>query len=310
MKTFIFDPIDSVALEYAQERIDVVEWTNKEIKNYAIAEAVIVRTFKMTKEIMDKMPKLKIIAKHGVGVDNIDLDYAKSRGIRVTNTPQANMNSVAELVIALALNCSRKVNLTQNMVIEGIEENSPFELVGFELQNKTVGLIGLGRIGTLVGIKMKAAFNTNVLVYDPYTTESACEKQGFIKYEYLDQVLKVSDIVSVSVPLTKDTENMISARELSLMKKNAILINTSRGKLINEKDLYYALQHNKLFGAAIDAFAEEPVSRDHLLLTCNNFIGTPHNGANTKDALIRMGTEAVEEIVRLMNNKEALSKVI
>ncbi|ASN06272.1 hydroxyacid dehydrogenase [Virgibacillus necropolis] len=310
MKTFIFDPIDSEALECARERIDVVEWTNKEIKNYSIAEAVIVRTFKMTKEVMDKMPKLKIIAKHGVGVDNIDLDYAKSRGIRVTNTPQANMNSVAELVIALALNCSRKVNLAQNMVEEGIEKNSPFELVGFELQNKTVGLIGLGRIGTLVGMKLKAAFNTKVLVYDPYTTESVCEKKGFIKYEHLHQVLKKSDIVSVSVPLTKDTENMISARELSFMKKSAILINTSRGKLINENDLYNALQHNKLFGAAIDAFAEEPVSKDHPLLTCNNFIGTPHNGANTKDALIRMGTEAVDEIVRLMNNEEALSKVI
>jgi D-3-phosphoglycerate dehydrogenase len=94
------------------------------------------------------------------------------------------------------------------------------------------------------------------------------------------------------------------------MKKNAILINTSRGKIINEQDLYNALQQNKLFGAAIDAFAEEPVSKDHPLLTCNNFIGTPHNGANTKDALIRMGTEAVDEIVRLMNNEETLSKII
>lgn len=309
MKTLILDPIDSEALEYARERLDVVEWTDKEIKHYANAEAVIIRTFKMTKEMMDKMPRLKIIAKHGVGTDNIDLEYAKSKGIRVTNTPQANINSVAELVIALALNCARKVNFSQNIVKAGVEKNSPFELTGFELQNKTVGLIGLGRIGTLVGLKLKAAFNTKVLVYDPYTTESVCEKEGFIKYEHLDQVLKVSDIVSISVPLTKDTENLISARELSLMKKNAILINTSRGKVINEEELYDALQHNKLFGAAIDAFTEEPVSRDHPLLTCNNFIGTPHNGANTKDALIRMGTGAVDEIVRLINNEGALSKV-
>lgn len=310
IKTLILDPIDSEALEYAKERLEVVDWRNTESKDYSIAEAVIVRTFNMTKEIIDKMPKLEIIAKHGVGVDNIDLGYAKMKDIRVTNTPQANMNSVAELVIALALNCARKINFSQNMVKEGIGKNSPFELVGFELQNKTVGLIGLGRIGTLVGMKLKAAFNMKVLVYDPYTTELVCEKRGFIKYEYLNQVLKESDIVSVSVPLTKDTENMISERELSLMKRNAILINTSRGKLINETDLYNALQHNKLFGAAIDAFAEEPVSKDHPLLTCNNFIGTPHNGANTKDALIRMGTEAVDEIVRLMNNEEALSKVI
>lgn len=309
IKTFILDPIDSEALEYARKRLDVVDWTNHDIHNYSAAEAVIVRTFKMTKEIIDQMPNLKIIAKHGVGVDNIDLEYAKSRGIRVTNTPQANMNSVAELVIALALNCARKVNFAHHMVKEGVGKNSPFELAGFELQNKTVGLIGLGRIGTLVGKKLKAAFNTKVLVYDPYATESICKEEGFIKYGDLDQLLKESDIVSVSVPLTKDTENLISARELSLMKKNAILINTSRGKVINEEDLYDALQQNRLFGAAIDAFAEEPVSKDHPLLTCNNFIGTPHNGANTKDALIRMGTEAVDEIVRLMNNEDALFKV-
>ncbi|HZH58508.1 MAG TPA: NAD(P)-dependent oxidoreductase [Metabacillus sp.] len=170
--------------------------------------------------------------------------------------------------------------------------------------------MGLGRISTLVGVKLKAAFNTKVVVYDPYTTDSMCEKEGFIKYKDLDNVLKESDIVSVSVPLTKDTENLIAARELSLMKENGILINTSRGKVINENDLYDALQNNTIFGAAIDAFAEEPVSKEHLLLTCNNFIGTPHNGANTKDALIRMGTQSVDEFVRLMNNEKALSKIV
>ncbi|MDV2684011.1 NAD(P)-dependent oxidoreductase [Alkalihalophilus lindianensis] len=111
------------------------------------------------------------------------------------------------------------------------------------------------------------------------------------------------DVISVSVPLTPDTENLISASELSLMKENGILINTSRGKVINEKDLYDALLLNKIFGAAVDAFAEEPVSKDHPLLKCKNFIGTPHNGANTKDALIRMGTEAVDEIIKLMNEE-------
>ena len=303
MKTFIFDPIDSKALQYAQEKLDVVDWTNKEVENYANAEAVIVRTFQMKKEIIDKMPLLKIIAKHGIGLDNIDLEYAKSKGIKVTNTPQANINSVAELVIALALNCARKVNFSQNLVEAGIEKNSPFELTGFELENKTVGLIGLGKIGTLVGRKLKAAFNMTVLVYDPYTTETICKTEGFLKCEQLDYVLEESHIISVSVPLTKDTENLISARELSIMTENTILINTSRGKVINEKDLYNALQQNKLFGAALDVFAEEPVSKDHSLLTCNNFIGTPHNGANTTEALIRMGTGAVDEIVTFMNNK-------
>jgi D-3-phosphoglycerate dehydrogenase len=309
MKTFIFDPINPSALQYAKEKLNVVDWTEKEIENYSTAEAVIVRTFKMTQEVIDQMPNLKIIAKHGVGVDNIDLDYAKSKGIRVTNTPQANMHSVAELVIGLALNCSRKINLSQKMVEKGISKNSPVELAGFELQEKTIGLIGLGRIGTLVGHKLKAAFNMNVVVYDPYTSELQCSEEGFIKYDCLDDVLKESDIVSISVPLTKATENLISARELSLMKKNAILINTARGKIINETDLYHALQNGEIFGAALDVFAEEPISKDHPLLTCDNFIGTPHNGANTVDALIRMGTGAVDEIVRFLKQKEASSQI-
>ncbi|MEH7097229.1 hydroxyacid dehydrogenase [Neobacillus vireti] len=309
MKTFIFDPIDPSALQYAKEKLDVVTWTDKEINNYSLAEAVIVRTFKMTKEVIDQMPNLKIIAKHGVGVDNIDLDYVKSKGIRVTNTPQANMHSVSELVIALALNCARKVSLSQKLVEKGISKNSPVELAGFELQDKTIGLIGLGRIGSLVGHKLNAAFNMNVLVYDPYTTQSKCQEEGFTKYESLEDLLKESDIVNISVPLTKETENLISARELSLMKKNAILINTARGKIINEQDLYHALKNGEIFGAALDVFAEEPISIDHPLLTCDNFIGTPHNGANTVDALIRMGTGAVDEIVRVMKHMEALSVI-
>ena len=309
MKTFIFDPINPSALQYAKEKLDVVAWTDKEIDNYSIVEAVIVRTFKMTKEVIDQMPNLKIIAKHGVGVDNIDLEYAKNRGIKVTNTPDANMHSVSELVIGLALNCARKISLSQKMLEKGKSKNSPVELAGFEIQEKTIGLIGLGRIGTLVGHKLKAAFNMNVLVFDPYTSELICSQEGFTKYESLEDLLKESDIVSISVPLTKDTENLISARELSLMKKNAILINTSRGKVINEQDLYHALQNGEIFGAALDVFAEEPIFKDHPLLTCNNFIGTPHNGANTVDALIRMGTGAVDEIVRVMKHMEALSGI-
>jgi D-3-phosphoglycerate dehydrogenase / 2-oxoglutarate reductase len=216
---------------------------------------------------------------------------------------------LSELVIGLALNCARKISLTQKMLEEGISKNSPVELAGFELQEKTIGLVGLGRIGTLVGHKLKAAFSMDVLVYDPYTSELQCSEEGFTKYDRLEDLLKESDIVSISVPLTKDTENLISARELSLMKKNAILINTSRGKIINEQDLYHALQKGEIFGAALDVFAEEPISKDHPLLTCDNFIGTPHNGANTVDALIRMGTGAVDEIVRLLKQKEASSLI-
>ncbi|WP_252312669.1 hydroxyacid dehydrogenase [Sinobaca sp. H24] len=302
IKTFIFDPIESVALDYAKKHLDIVDWTDKGINNYSQAEAVIIRTFKMTKEVIDKMPELKIIAKHGVGLDNIDLDYAKSKGIKVTNTPLANINSVAELVVALALNCAKKINLSHQLVTQGISKIAPFELTGFEIQNKTVGLVGLGRIGTLVGKKLKNGFDMKVGVYDPYTSKQKCEEEGFIKYEQLNDLIKASQVISISVPLTKDTENLISHKEFSLMEPNTIVINTSRGKVVDENALYESLNQEKIFGAALDVFAEEPVSKDHPLFTCNNFIGTPHNGANTKEALIRMGTGAVDEIINISSN--------
>lgn len=305
MTTLILDPISNEALKYGTKKLDIIPWDNPDIEKYFDkAEAVIVRTYKISKDIIDCMPNLRIIAKHGVGVDNIDLEYAKSKNIIVTNTPLANMNSVAELVLAMTLACARKVSMAHNQIIEGITQNSPFDLMGMELENKTVGLIGSGKIGSLVGKKFKLAFNMKVIVYDEFISDEKCKNLGFEKYQNLDDLLSESDVINISVPLTNETENMITARELSLMKQDAILINTARGKIINESDLFDALKNKKIFGAGIDAFAEEPVSKHNKLLDCVNFIGSPHNGANTKEALIRMGTQSIDEITRLANGEK------
>ena len=308
MKTYIFDPISNEALAYAQSNLDVVTWDNSEINNYAEVEAVIVRTFKMTPAVIDQMPKLKIIAKHGVGVDNIDIPYAKSKGIRVTNTPAANMNSVAELAIGLAFACARKITQSHLASLAGLERNQPMYLSGYEFAGKNLALVGLGKIGMSVGKKMRDAFEMKVMVYDPFATAEQCSALGFTKTESLGELCSQGDIISISVPLTKETENMISSHQFSLMKETAILINTARGGIVNEDALYEALKNRKIFGAALDVFVEEPISKDHPLLTCDNFIATPHNGANTRDALIRMGTGAVDEIIRLKNGTEPLYK--
>jgi D-3-phosphoglycerate dehydrogenase len=309
MKTYIFDPISDEALAYAKSKFDVVCWDNPEINDYKEAEAVIVRTFKMTADVIDQMPKLKIIAKHGVGVDNIDIPYAKSKGIRVTNTPTANMNSVVELIIGLIFNSVRRITQSQFAVIKGIEKNSPLYLSGYELSGKTLALIGLGKIGGSVGQKLQSAFDMNVVVYDPFASEEHCSSLGFKKTEDLDELCRKGDVISISVPLTKETKNMIAGHQLSLMKETAVIINTSRGGIINENDLYDALKNHKIFGAALDVFVQEPVSKDNPLLTCDNFIATPHNGANTSDALIRMGVGAVDEIVRCKNGEAALCEL-
>ncbi len=309
MKTYILDPISNEALAYAKVHLDVVCWDNPQINDYAEVEAVIVRTFKMTPVIINQMPKLKMIAKHGVGVDNIDISYAKSKGIRVTNTPDANMNSVAELIIGFAFNCVRRMTQSQFAVLQGLEANSPLNLSGYELSGKTLGLIGLGKIGMSAGKKLRDAFAMNVIVYDPFAMAEQCNSLGFTKIRSLDELCSKGDIISISVPLTKETKNMIARHEISLMKETAVLINTSRGGIVNEDDLYEALKNQKLFGAAFDVFVQEPISKNHPLLTCDNFIGTPHNGANTADALIRMGVGAVDEIIRLKNGEEPLAKL-
>jgi len=197
IKTLILDPISETAVEYGNDNLELITWNNPSIKNhFADAEAIIVRTFKVTSEIIESMPKLKIIAKHGVGIDNINLEHAREKNIIITNTPTANMNSVAELIFALTLACARKIVESNNRIFNGIEENSPLDLRGIELENKTLGLIGLGKIGTLVGYKFKQAFNMKILVYDKYMSLEDCEKLGFYKYENLDSLLIESNVVN------------------------------------------------------------------------------------------------------------------
>ena len=296
MKIYILDPIHDIPLNEANMIGQVIKWDDERINDIKAAEAIIVRTSVIDKDKMDKMPKLKIIAKHGIGTDNIDLKYAKSKGILVTNTPTANMESVAELVVALSLACARKIPRSHDLTRSGLDKPAPKELTGIELGGKKVGLIGTGRIGQKAGAIFKGGFNMEVYGFDPYLTAEAAEKLGIKKVQTLDELLEVADIVSISVPLTKDTENLISMDQLKKMKKTSILINTSRGKIVNEKDLHLALMDGLIGACALDVFEVEPPKKDNPLLSLPNFIGTPHIGAATEEALIRMGVTAVEEI--------------
>lgn len=309
MKIYILDPIHILPLSYAEKIGEVVKWDDEKIADWSEAEAIVVRTTKVTKEKMLQSPNLKIIAKHGIGVDNIDLQAAKELGIIVTNTPHANMESVAELAVSLILSSARKIPKSMNMIQNGLDKLAPKELTGIELENKTVGLIGLGRIGHRVGEILKNGFNMNVVGFDPYLSNEAAEKLGVKKYEDLKEMLKISDVVSISVPLVPSTVNLIAKEELEIMKESSILINTSRGKIVNEADLYEALKANKIYGAALDVFEVEPPTNTNPLFELDNFIGTPHIGAASEEALIRMGQTALEEIERVKNSEEPLFKL-
>lgn len=310
MKTFIFEPIAPEALAYAQKHLEVVSWDDPAIKNYAECEAIIVRaSVYITPEMLSQMPKLRIVAKHGVGVDNIDLPTCKKRGIRVTNTPRANMNSVAGLIMGLIFNCTRRITQAHLAALNGLEKSAPLALSGYELDGRKLGLIGLGKIGTIVAQKLMAAFDMQVTVYDPYATAKQCQQLGIRKTDSVDELCRECDIISISVPLTKETRNMIDAPQLALMKPTTVLINTSRGGIINEAALAAALKAHKIWGAALDVFEHEPPSKDNPLFACDNFVGTPHSGANTHDALVRMGMGAVDEIIRCAKGEAALAEV-
>ena len=297
------DPIHEVPLKEASTVGEVVKWDDERIRDTRFAEAAIVRTAVMNKEKIDSMPNLRIIAKHGIGTDNIDLEYAKSKGIVVTNTPTANMESVAELAVSLILACARAIPHAYDLTKSGLERSAPKELTGIELGGKTVGLVGLGRIGQKVGTILMNGFGMKLCGFDPYMTKEKASELGITLFEDISDMLRASDVVSISVPLTPSTTNLISEKEISAMKSSAILVNTSRGKIVNEGALYNALLNKKIRAAALDVFEIEPPRSDNQLFDLPNFIGTPHIGAATEEALIRMGMTSVDEIKRFFNNE-------
>lgn len=308
MRTYILNSVAEETLVYARKWLDVAMW-EKEDRWPADAEALVVRTHPVTRDMIDAMPKLKIICRHGVGMDAIDVNYALHKGIRVVNTPTANTNSVVEHIIGLILDCAHKITASHLKEMEGLQEKMPLFLSGLEISGKRLGLIGTGHIGTLVGKRLKSGFGMEILAWSPHITEEYCQKNGFVRASSLDMVYRTCDVISLSVPLTKETTNMIGWSELTSMQPQTILINTSRGGIVDEDALYKALKEKRIFGAGFDAFSTEPLPANHPLFQCFNFVATPHNAANTRDALLAMGKQTVDEIVRIMRGEEALHPV-
>lgn len=241
------------------------------------------------KEIIDAGKKLKLISNYGVGYNNIDIHYAREKGIAVTNTPKAVNNPTAELAIALMLSATRRV-AECNLRIRNEKESmwGTMRNLGFGLEGKTLGILGLGNIGKNVAHKAEA-FSMKIIYCNART-----DVPGYRRVE-LDTLLKESDFISLHTPLTPHTHHLIGPRELSLMKNSAILINTARGAVIDEKALAEALKSHRIAGAALDVFEEEPHITE-TLYGLENVVLTPHIGTATIDARIAMGYEALENI--------------
>ncbi len=248
----------------------------------------------MTKEVLDAAQKLRVIGRAGTGVDNIDLGAASRRGVVVMNAPGGNSVSVAEHTLALLLALARQIADASQSTRAGKWEKKKFAS-GRELMGKTLGVIGTGNIGALV-VKRAQSFGMKVLGYDPFLAAEAAEKLG-IELVDLAEIWKRSDAITLHVPLTEQTKNMVGAPQLAQMKPGALLVNCARGGLVDEKALAEALKAGKLGGAALDVFEQEPPSEGHPLFSCPNFIGTPHLGGSTEDAQQNVATIVCEAMV-------------
>jgi D-3-phosphoglycerate dehydrogenase len=249
---------------------------------------------KVRQPLIDLCPNLKVIVRGGVGLDTIDAEYARSKGITVMNTPKASSASVAELAIGYMFALARSIfKATSTMKAEKWEKKS-FE--GDELGGKTLGLIGIGNIGKEVA-KRATALGMVVIAYDPYVKEA----EG-VKLVSLDELLARSDYISLHLPKTKDSAGMIGKAQFEKMKDGIRLINCARGGIVDEAALYEALTNGKVVGAAVDVFAEEPPT-DWKLLKLDNVIGSPHIGAATKEAQSRVGAEVADKLIEFAKGK-------
>ena len=260
-------------------------------------DVVVVRSrTKITRELIQKADKCKIIARVGVGLDNIDQDAAKEKEIRVINAVEGAMNAVAELVIGLMLSLARDISRADREVRNGNWIKK--ELMGSELRGKYLGIVGLGNIGKRLA-RIAKSFNMNIIGFDVMPIDEEFSKEVGLMKADLDTLLASSDYVSLHVPLLDSTKHMINSEKITTMKNTARIINTSRGGVIDEEALYDALKGGNLGGAALDVFEVEPATSNKLT-TLPNFISTPHMGAQTKEAQSLAANVIAEKIIQIL----------
>ena len=263
-----------------------------------------VRSKKITRKRIQSAPNLEIIAKHGVGVDNIDIDAATDAGIPVTITPGANSDAVADLAMAMILALSRNL-FKGDADLKAGRFTRREHYTGFELGGKSVGIIGLGRIGSRVARRCVFGFGMKILAYDPFiSTEYAARFDAELVAD-LETILRESDYITIHAPLTDLTRDMFSEKQLRQMKPDAFIINTARGGIINEADLYRVLSEKRIKGAGLDVFEKEPPLPDeNPLLSLDNIIVSSHFGSVAKESTMKMATWAAEEILRVMEGEK------
>jgi len=306
MKILVCDKLDKRVIKELSDLGSVVDISNKEKKSLidkeiVDASIVVIRSSTViSKDLIESAKKLKIIARAGVGIDNIDIDAATNSNIYVVNSPLSNAISAAELTVGLILAVARNI-VSANLSMKKSEwKRSDF--MGLELFEKDLGLIGFGRVGKLVAERMNA-FGVNVGIYDPYISSI---EGSFTRYKSLDDLLRSSDIVSLHLTKTPETIDLISKEKLDLLKKDAIFVNTSRGGIVNEEALLKKMEKKEIYGFGLDVYSTEPPEYSNNLLNTKGTI-LPHLGASTVEAQLRAGREVVENIKGILNGEKEIA---
>ena len=303
-KVLLSKAIQPAVMDILAGKVELVILSDNSVettKRLAVdVEGIILRTnIKVTREIIDAAPHLKIISRTGVGVDNVDVPAATEKGILVCHTPGVNAPSVAEQTLALMLSLAKRLKMMDNAVRTG-NWQIRYASKSVDLEGKMLGLVGVGRIGSLVAQKCRLAFNMKVIAYDPYVKQV----EGVELCSSLDQVFRQADFVSIHVPYMEQTHHLVDARLLRLMKPDSCLINTSRGAVVDEKALIEALKNESIAGAGLDVFEEEPPSPDNPLFKFDNVVSTPHSAALSRECELKLAMTAAQAVVDFLDGRQ------
>lgn len=288
------------------DQVNIVQKTISEVENELDTfDALLIRSgTTVTPELIEKMPKLKIVARAGVGVDNVDIDAATKKGIVVVNAPDGNTISTAEHTFSMICALLRKIPQANASIKSGKWDRKSFQ--GSELRGKNLGIVGFGRIGSQIAKRAKA-FEMSLFVFDPFLTKARAEKLG-VTPATLDEVLEQADIITVHTPLTKETKGLLGMKNLAKTKKGVFIINCARGGIIDEEALAHYLENGHVAGAALDVFEEEPAT-ENPLLKFDNVIATPHIAASTVEAQLSVASIVSEEVIRFLNGNPVTNSI-
>jgi D-3-phosphoglycerate dehydrogenase / 2-oxoglutarate reductase len=283
---------------------EIINDTTEEnlIKKLPYFDGCTLRVTKLNSKILRNCPKLKVISRHGVGYDNVDIDYLKKENISLLITSNANAIAVAEHVMYMMLSISKGIITHDLSVRNGSFKKGIKNIQTLELDNKEILIVGFGRIGKSLISKCRS-FNMKINIYDPFVDENIIKNLGCQKVTNLNNGFKTADYITLHVPLNKNTENLINLESMKIMKKNTIIINTARGGIINEKDLDQAIREGIIFGAGIDVFKNEPVGNDNPLVLNNRVLLSPHSATFTDECKLRMAKQTVQNVIDFFEGK-------